>query len=248
MDNAVAIVTGGSRGIGLAVARRLVEHGAKVCITARDPEVLAKAAVDLGAPQRVEFVPGRVDDPELQDAVIARTMEVFGRVDMLVNNTAISPVYGQLVDLDQNLAAKIMAVNALAPLSWTKKSRAAWMGEHGGSVVNIASIAAVRTLPGVGLYGMSKAALIQQTAQLAVELAPRIRVNTVLPAVVRTRMAAVVLEGDGERELAESYPLGRLGEPDDIARAVTFLLSEDAGWITGSALVIDGGVTLGGVM
>jgi NAD(P)-dependent dehydrogenase (short-subunit alcohol dehydrogenase family) len=117
------------------------------------------------------------------------------------------------------------------------------MGEHGGSIVNVASVAGLHASPGIGMYGVSKAALIRLTKELAVELAPAIRVNAVAPAVVKTKFATALYEGR-EEEASAAYPMKRLGVPGDIAGAVAFLLSDDAGWITGQTLVLDGGVTL----
>ncbi|MFD9890240.1 SDR family oxidoreductase [Amycolatopsis sp. NPDC059027] len=241
----VAIVTGASRGIGLGIAKELVERGAKVCITARKPEPLADAVAELGGQDVALAVPGKADDTAHQDEAIAKTIETFGRLDMLVNNTGINPVYGPMLDAEPEAAAKILGVNVLAPLSWIKRARDAWMGEHGGSVVNVASIGGLRASPGIGLYGVSKAALIRLTMELGVELGPDIRVNAVAPAVVKTKFATALYEGR-EEEVAAAYPLKRLGVPSDVAGAVAFLLSEDAGWITGQTLVLDGGITLGG--
>jgi NAD(P)-dependent dehydrogenase (short-subunit alcohol dehydrogenase family) len=136
-------------------------------------------------------------------------------------------------------------VNCIAALAWTQAVHQAWMGEHGGAVVNVASVAAIRAAPGIGMYGASKAMLAHITQELAVELGPAIRVNAVAPAVVKTKFAAALYE-DKEEELASTYPLKRLGVPDDISGVVTFLLSDDAAWMTGQMLVIDGGVTLTG--
>ncbi|MFI5607991.1 SDR family oxidoreductase [Amycolatopsis sp. NPDC051903] len=241
----VAIVTGASRGIGLAIAKGLVERGAKVCITARKPEPLAEAVAELGGEDHAMFVAGKADDTAHQDEAVAKTIERFGRLDMLVNNTGINPVYGPSLDVDPAAAAKILAVNVLAPLAWTKRARDAWMGEHGGSVVNVASIAGLRASLGIGMYGVSKAALIRLTQELGAELGPKIRVNAVAPAVVKTKFATALYEGK-EEEVASAYPMKRLGVPEDIAGAVAFLLSDDAGWMTGQTVVLDGGVTLGG--
>jgi NAD(P)-dependent dehydrogenase (short-subunit alcohol dehydrogenase family) len=243
----VAIVTGASRGIGLGIAKELVERGAKVCITARNPEPLAEAVNELGGPDVAIAVAGKSDNAEHQDEAVAKTIEAFGKLDMLVNNTGINPVYGPALDIDLGAAAKILAVNVLAPLSWTRRARDAWMGEHGGSVVNIASVAGLSASPGIGMYGVSKAALIRLTTELGAELGPKIRVNAVAPAVVKTKFATALYEGR-EEEVASTYPMKRLGVPADIAGAVAFLLSDEAGWITGQTLVLDGGVTLvGGV-
>ena len=241
----VAIVTGASRGIGFGIAKELVERGARVCVTARKPGPLAEAVAGLGGSEHAIAVAGKADDAEHRRDAVARTVEAFGKVDMLVNNTGINPVYGSILDTEPEAAAKIFAVNVLAPLAWTRAVRDAWMGEHGGSVVNVASIAGLRASPGIGMYGVSKAALIRLTLELAAELSPGIRVNSVAPAVVKTTFATALFEGR-EEEVASAYPLKRLGVPADVAGAVAFLLSEDAGWITGQTIVLDGGVTLGG--
>jgi NAD(P)-dependent dehydrogenase (short-subunit alcohol dehydrogenase family) len=241
----VAIVTGASRGIGLGIAAELVRQGAKVCVTARGADALAAATESLGGPDVAIAVPGKADDPAHQAEAVAKTMAAFGRLDMLVNNTGINPVFGPIADIDPGAAAKILAVNVLAPLAWTRLARDAWMGSHGGSIVNVSSVAGVRPSPGIGMYGVSKAALIRLTTELAVELGPRIRVNAVAPAVVKTRFATALYEGR-EEKVSAAYPLKRLGVPEDIAGAVAFLLSDQASWITGQTLVLDGGVTLTG--
>jgi NAD(P)-dependent dehydrogenase (short-subunit alcohol dehydrogenase family) len=245
LKDRVAIVTGASRGIGLGIAAELVRQGARVCVTARGQEALDNAVAELGGPDVAIAVPGKSDDAEHQAEAVARTVEAFGSLDMLVNNTGINPVYGPISDVDPVAAAKILAVNVLAPLAWTRRARDAWMGEHGGSVVNVSSVAGVRPSPGIGMYGVSKAALIRLTTELAVELGPRIRVNAVAPAIVKTQFATVLYEGR-EEQVAAAYPLKRLGVPEDIAGAVAFLLSDQASWITGQTLVLDGGVTLTG--
>jgi NAD(P)-dependent dehydrogenase (short-subunit alcohol dehydrogenase family) len=246
-ENRVAVVTGASRGIGLGIARALVDQGARVCITARGTDALADAVKELGGPGHAIAVAGKADDPEHQDLAVAETMAAFGRLDLLVNNTGINPVFGSILDTEPATAAKILGVNVLAPLAWTRRARDAWMGEHGGAVVNISSVAGLHASPGIGMYGVSKAALIRLTVELAVELGPKIRVNAVAPAVVKTRFATALYEGR-EEEAAAAYPLKRLGVPEDIAGAVAFLLSDEAAWITGQTLVVDGGVTQVGGM
>lgn len=238
-----AIITGASRGIGLAVARRLVDEGAQVVITARKPEPLAEAATLLGGDTVARGVAGRADDVEHQRQTVREALAAFGKVDVLINNTGINPTYGPVLDTDLEVARKIIDVNVLAAVSWIREIRTPQPGPL--AVVNISSVAGLRPAGGIGVYGVSKAALLQLTAQLAVELAPEVRVNAVAPAVVRTRFATALFEGR-EEQVAATYPLQRLGEPQDVAGAVAFLASDDAAWITGQTLVIDGGLLLAG--
>jgi len=242
----VAVVTGASRGIGLAIATRLVAEGARVCVTARKPEPL-RAAVDLlGGAEHAVGVAGRADDPEHRRQAVATTVDQFGRVDILINNTGINPVYGSMSGTDPGAAAKVFDVNVIAALSWVEEVRKLGLGDlPGAAIVNVASIAGLRPAAGIGVYGASKAALIHVTAQLGLELAPRIRVNAVAPGVVKTRFATALYEGR-EEQVAATYPLGRLGHPEDVAAAVAFLASDDASWITGQTLTLDGGLGLAG--
>ncbi|MBZ5739674.1 SDR family oxidoreductase [Nocardioides mangrovi] len=239
----VALVTGASRGIGLGIAQRLVDEGAKVCVTARKPEALEEAVAALGGPEHAIAVAGKADDPEHRADAVRRTVEAFGSLDLLVNNAGINPVAGPLIATDLGAARKTVEVNALGPLAWLQAAHAAWMGEHGGAVVNISSLSGVRSAPGIAMYGASKAMLISLTESLAAELGPTIRVNAVAPAVVKTDFASLLFEGR-EEEVAAAYPLKRLGVPADVAGAVAYLLSDDASWVTGQTLVIDGGVDL----
>lgn len=244
-EGRTAIVTGASRGIGLAIARRLVDEGAQVVLTARKQEALDEAVATLGGPGHALAVAGKADDPGHQAETVERAVEAFGGVDLLVNNAGINPVHGPLVDLDFAAARKIIEVNCLAALSWVQRAHRAWMGEHGGAVVNVSSVVGLRPAPGMGIYGASKAMLNHLTQELAVELGPAVRVNAVAPAVVKTQFAASLYEGR-EEEAAAAYPLKRLGLPSDIGGVVAFLLSPDAAWLTGQLIVADGGVMLTG--
>lgn len=242
----VALVTGASRGIGLAIAQRLVDEGAKVCLTARNPEPLQAAVEQLGGPENAVAVAGKADDVEHQAAAVAAAVSAFGGLDVLVNNTGINPVAGDLVDADPGAMLKTFGVNVVAAVGWTREALDAGLGSRpGAAIVNVASIAGLRPAPPIGVYGASKAALVHVTAELALELSPRIRVNAVAPAIVKTKFASLLYEGR-EAEVSAAYPLGRLGEPADIAGAVAFLASRDAAWVTGQTVVLDGGLLLRG--
>jgi len=241
MQGRAALVTGGSRGIGLAIAQELIRRGARVTVTARKPDDLAAAVEALGGDEYALAVAGNAGDLEHRAEAVARTVERFGSLDMLVNNVGINPIYGPLVEADLNAVRKVMDVNYVAALGFVQEAHRAWLGERGGSVLFIASVAGLRCAEGIGAYGSSKAALFHLTMQLAVELGPRIRVNALAPAVVKTKFATALFEGR-EAAVADAYPLKRLGVPADVAAAAAFLLSDEASWITGQTLVLDGGV------
>lgn len=241
----VALLTGASRGIGLGIAAELAASGAKVCLTARRKEELDAAVEELGGPAVAMAVPGRADDAEHRAEAVAAVVDRFGSLDVLVNNAGINPHYGSLMDADLAAVRKIFEVNVVAALGWTQAAHGAWMREHGGAVLNVASVGGINPGPFIGAYNVSKAALIHLTKQLAAELGPGVRVNAVAPAVVKTRFAEALYEGR-EEQTAAAYPMKRLGVPEDVAKAAAYLLSDDASWITGETLVVDGGITISG--
>jgi NAD(P)-dependent dehydrogenase (short-subunit alcohol dehydrogenase family) len=237
-----AIVTGASRGIGLAIAQALAAAGTSVVLTSRRQD-----AADDAAKQVVGTAAGfgaHATDEDAARACVDFTIGRFGSLDILVNNAGTNPAFGPLIDQDHGRFTKIMDTNLWAPILWTSLAVKAWMGEHGGAVVNTSSVGGIAVAANLGVYNASKAALIQVTRQLALELGPKVRVNAVAPAVVRTRLAEALWR-DHEDALSASYPLGRIGEPADVASAVAFLVSGAAGWITGETLVVDGGALLG---
>jgi NAD(P)-dependent dehydrogenase (short-subunit alcohol dehydrogenase family) len=243
-DGKTALITGASRGIGLSIAQRLVDDGARVVITARGQDALDAAVAQLGGPAHAIGIAGKADSPDHRGEVFGSITREFDSLDFLVNNAGINPAYGKALDVADDAVRKIFEVNVLASLTWTRDAVAAGLST---AVVNIASIAGVTAAPGIAMYGVSKAALINLTTQLAFELAPGIRVNAVAPAVIKTDFARALYEGR-EDAVAATYPLRRLGVPTDVAGPVTFLLSEDAAWITGQTIIIDGGGSLAPVM
>jgi NAD(P)-dependent dehydrogenase (short-subunit alcohol dehydrogenase family) len=237
-----AIVTGGSRGIGLAAAQGLAARGANVVITSRTTES-ADAAADA-AGERVWGFPAHVTDEDAAHRCVEFAIDRFGSLDILVNNAGTNPAHGPLMQQDHGRFSKTLDVNLWAPLLWTRLAWEAWMGEHGGAVVNTSSLGAYLVDPGLGVYQVSKAALVHLTKHLAVELGPRVRVNGVAPGLVRTKLAEGLWR-EHEDKIASVTPLGRIGEPDDIAGAIAFLATDDAAWITGETLLVDGGTLLG---
>ncbi len=246
----VALVTGASRGIGLAIATELARGGAAVTISSRKPEQVEAAADAVRADvadAKVLGVPANTGRDEDREEVVRRTTEEFGRLDVLINNTGINPTFGPLAKADLDAVRKIFDVNVVGALGFVQLALKAWMAEHGGSIVNIASIAGLRSSGLLAAYGASKAALIRLTEELAWQLGPGVRVNAVAPAVVKTKFAEM-LYSQREEEAASAYPMKRLGDPGDVARLVSFLASDRASWITGETVRVDGGMLATGTL
>ncbi|MFF7972480.1 glucose 1-dehydrogenase [Streptomyces sp. NPDC007905] len=237
-----AVVTGASRGIGLAIAQAIAAAGGNVVLTSRSQEAADAAAAQVGG--TAVGVGAHAVDEEAARRCVDLTLERFGSLDILVNNAGTNPAFGPVIDQDHGRFAKTFDVNLWAPVLWTGLATRAWMGEHGGVVVNTASVGGMAFEANIGLYNASKAALIHLTKQLALELSPKVRVNAVAPGVVRTKLAEALWK-EHEQAVSDATALGRIGEPADIASAVAFLASDAASWITGETMVIDGGQLLG---
>src|SRR4051812_16739417 len=241
-----AIVTGASRGIGKATAAALAAEGCNVVLTSRKQEALDEVAAELAKEHPgVEFLAhaAHAAEPEQAAACVDAAIARFGRIDVLVNNAGTNPYFGPLVDLDPVRAEKTVRLNQFGVVLWTQLAWKASMADHGGAVVNVASVGGLLTEPGIGYYNSTKAAVIHLTRQFAQELAPRVRVNAVAPGVVRTQLARGLWQ-DNEDFLNQALPLGRIGEPNDVADAIAFLAGARAAWITGQTLVIDGGAAI----
>ncbi|MEU0074859.1 SDR family oxidoreductase [Streptomyces sp. NPDC006332] len=245
LDGRVAVVTGGSRGIGLGIAKAYREAGAHVVIAARKPDGLAAARAELlrvKGDGEVGEVVANAGAPEDAERCVEETMARFGRLDVLVNNAATNPYMGPLIDLDLPRAQKTVQVNQYGMVAWTRYAWRAWMREHGGAVVNIASVGGLVVDPQIGWYNATKAAMLHMTRQLAYELGPRARVNAIAPGLIKTELARAVWE-PREPILTAKLPLRRLGTVEDVAHAAVFLASEASSWMTGQTLVLDGGAT-----
>jgi NAD(P)-dependent dehydrogenase (short-subunit alcohol dehydrogenase family) len=239
LDGKVALVTGGSRGIGKAIAQTYVDAGAQVMITSRNAESCEAAANEIGG--GAHFEAGHIGRDEDVERVIEATMNRLGRIDILVNNAATNPYAGLTIDIDRARWDKTFEINLTAPLFWTQRVWNRWMNKEGGSIVNISSVGGYSTSPILGVYDVTKAALIHLTKQLAAELGPKVRVNAVAPGLVKTDFAKALWEEGKGDQVAKAYPLERLGEPEDVAAVALFFAAETGRWITGQTWVLDGG-------
>jgi NAD(P)-dependent dehydrogenase (short-subunit alcohol dehydrogenase family) len=239
IDGKRALVTGGSRGIGRAIAETFAQSGAEVMIVSRKADALEQAAAEIG--HGCQWFAANTGDPAAAEEAVAATIERLGGVDILVNNAATNPYAGAMIDVDLPRWDKTIQVNLTAPLLWTQLCWRRYMQEHGGVVINISSVGGLTTNPVLGVYDLTKSALIHMTQQLGAELGPKVRVNAICPGLIKTDFARLLWEGERGEQVAQAYPLKRLGEPEDIAAAALYLASDAGSWITGQHLVLDGG-------
>jgi NAD(P)-dependent dehydrogenase (short-subunit alcohol dehydrogenase family) len=245
LDGKVALVTGASRGIGRAIAAAYSAAGADVMLSSRKQDALEATAAELrpDAAGELDVFAANAGDPDAAAACVRATVERFGRLDVLVNNAATNPYLGPMIDIDLPRLDKTQEVNLRGPFVWTQEAWRQWMSAHGGVVLNISSIGGMAIETSIGHYNVTKAALIHLTKSLAKDLAPTVRVNAICPGLVKTDMARALWESN-EGAVAQLVPLARLGEPEDIANAALFLASDAASWITGTTIVVDGGMLL----
>ena len=238
-----AIITGASRGIGKATAAVLAAEGCNVVLTSRKQEALEEVAAELRVAYPdvgVMAFAAHAAEPDDAAACVDAALGRFGSIEVLVNNAGTNPYFGPLVDIDPVRAEKTVRLNQFGVVLWTQLVWKASMAERGGAVVNVASVGGLVTEPGIGYYNATKAAVIHLTRQFAAELGPGVRVNAIAPGIVRTQLARALWENH-EEALNNALPLGRIGEPADIAQAVVFLAGTASSWMTGHTVVIDGG-------
>jgi 3-oxoacyl-[acyl-carrier protein] reductase len=218
-----------------------------VCLTARKQAGLDEARELLGDNDRILTVAGHAADEEHRAAAVAAAMRQFGRIDVLVNNTGVNPYHGPLMELDLAVALKTINTNVIAALGWSQAVSRAWMAKNGGSIVNVSSVGGLRASPMLGIYAVSKAALLHLTENMALEMAPRVRVNAIAPGLIKTDFAAALWANQEER-VSALYPLRCLGTIEDAGIAIAFLASDDSRWITGQTIAVDGGILLTSVV
>ena len=237
LQGKTALVTGGSRGIGKAIAATFVRCGANVMIVSRKEDSLRATAEEIGG--NIAYIAANTGDVDSAESVVQQTLAKFGAIDIFVNNAATNPYAGPMMDVDQSRYDKTFQVNLRGPVFWTQSVWKHWMKDHPGVIVNIASIGGLRTEASLGVYNLTKAAIIHMTRQLAGELGAT-RVVGIAPGLIVTDFAQMLVD-NFEETLAKRLPTKRLGQPQDIANLVAFLASDLASWITGETYVIDGG-------
>jgi NAD(P)-dependent dehydrogenase (short-subunit alcohol dehydrogenase family) len=244
LDGKVALVTGASRGIGKAIAAAYAAAGADVMLSSRKIDALESARDDMTPDGgRIEVFAANAGDPDAAAQCVAATVERFGKVDVLVNNAATNPYMGRMIDIDLPRLDKTYDVNLRGAFVWIQEAYRQSMEANGGNVINVSSIGGLSVETSIGHYNVTKAALLHLTRSLAKELAPSVRVNAICPGLVKTDMARALWEGN-EEQVAKFVPLHRLGEPEDIANAALFLASDVSSWMTGTMMVVDGGMLL----
>jgi NAD(P)-dependent dehydrogenase (short-subunit alcohol dehydrogenase family) len=247
----VAIVTGSTKGIGLAIATRMAEHGATVVISSRKPDACQAVAADLGAKGRKAVViPCHVAHKEQLQNLVDQTVAQCGGIDILVENAAVNPYLGPAAAMPDDAFDRVMGTNIRSQVWLANMAIPHMVARGGGALIIISSIGGLRGQPQIGAYGISKAADMQIARNIAVEWGPKnIRANAIAPGLVRTDFARALWEDPVlYRKRTKDTPLQRIGEPDEIAGAAVFLASAAGSFVTGQTLVIDGGTTIGAVI
>jgi NAD(P)-dependent dehydrogenase (short-subunit alcohol dehydrogenase family) len=244
LNGRIALVTGASRGIGEATARLLASQGAHVILSSRKQADLDKVADDIIAKGgQATAIAAHQGEPAALERLFDRVAEKFGRLDILVNNAATNRYYGHICDTDPEVVAKTLDVNVKGYFEMSTRASKLMQRGGGGSIVNVASITGMRPANWLGIYSISKAAVINMTLAFARECAPwKVRVNAVLPGFTDTKFVSALTKNEETLKATLSLvPLGRLAQPREIAPAILFLCSDAASYVTGTSLAVDGG-------
>lgn len=247
LSGKVAVVTGASKGIGEAIAKIYGAAGATVVVSSRKKEaveVVANAIVKNGG--KAMAVACHMGNMQDIDHLVKETLSVFGNVDIVVNNAATNPVFGPVVDTDETAFDKIMNVNVKGPFELSKKFYAVMKEKKSGSVINISSIGGLRPEPGLGIYSMSKAALISLTKVMAKEWGgDNIRANVICPGLIKTKFSEALWNDDKiMHTMMKMLPIKRVGTPEEIAALALYLAADESAYCTGSVFTADGGFTI----
>ena len=247
LDDKVAIITGASKGIGQSIAQALGQQGAKVVLASRKQSAVDEVAAHFRE-EGIEAVgiAAHLGDPDQIHALVEQTKQHYGGVDIIVNNAATNPVFGPVVDTDSEVFGKIMQVNVNGPLELAKRAYASMKERGGGSIINISSVEGITPGLGLGLYSVSKSALIALTKVLAREWGrDGIRANVICPGLVNTKFSQALISNDKIlKQVLAQQALPQVAEPEDIAGLALFLASEAASFCTGGVYVADGGYTI----
>ena len=250
LTSRVAIVTGASRGIGQAIALAFAAAGAQVALSSRKQESLDAVVTEIKKQGgQAIAIAAHTGDSNAVRALVAQTVERFGGVDILVNNAATNPHFGPLLTADEGQWLKILDVNVLGYFRVAQAVVPELQKRGGGKIINMASVAGLRPMPGMGVYSVSKAAVLMLTQTLAQELGPHnIQVNAIAPGVIKTRFSSVLWQTESiARSIQAATPLGRFGEVDNLTSAALYLASPASDYMTGAVMVIDGGMNVVGL-
>jgi NAD(P)-dependent dehydrogenase (short-subunit alcohol dehydrogenase family) len=247
----VAIVTGASRGIGRAIALRFARAGARVVLCSRKLEGVQAVAGEIAAQAGESMaIAAHVGHAAEVEALVRQTLDAYGRLDIVVNNAATNPHFGQVLTADDGQWLKTLDTNVLGLVRLCRAAVPHLEAAGGGKIVNVASIAGLRPSPGMGLYGVSKAAIIALTQQLAFELGPaNIQVNAIAPGVIKTRFSTLLWQTpEIAGPILSRTPLDRFGEPEEVASLALYLASPASNFVTGGVYLVDGGLNVAPVM
>lgn len=243
-----AVITGSSRGIGRAIAMRLAEHGANVVVSSRKVDACESAAAEINALNRGRAiaVAANISSKEDLQTLVERTRAEFGRIDILVCNAASNPYYGPMAGIEDDQFRKILENNVIANHWLIGMISPEMMARRSGSIIIVSSIGGLKGDPMIGAYNISKAADFQLARNLAIEFGPsNVRVNCIAPGLIQTDFARALWENpDALKRFSGKAPLGRIGQPDEIAGAAVFLASPASAYMTGQTVVVDGGVMI----